>query len=280
MSLTLAPVYSRALLVALCLHGLLALTFLLSSHAASVTPAMVPALPGPTLAVQSVDARAVTARLEAIEARARRAEQAKAAARARAAKAAKAAKAAEARRVARQKKQAALLKQRKVAARLAAEKKAAALKQRRAAALLAKQAALAKKARAQSLAEEADRLAAHLRAERLSQEQARVQQAASQLQQGEINRYQAQIVHAIAQQFLIPQGSVSDLFAIYRIRLGEGGVVLSAQLIRSSGSGALDRAARAAIYKASPLPVPAAQSLFAAFRSFELKVSPQTIIQT
>lgn len=277
MSLTLAPVYSRALLVALCLHGLLALTFLLSSHAASVTPAMVPALPGPTLAVQSVDARAVTARLEAIEARARRAEQAKAAARARAAKAAKAA---EARRVARQKKQAALLKQRKVAARLAAEKKAAALKQRRAAALLAKQAALAKKARAQSLAEEADRLAAHLRAERLSQEQARVQQAASQLQQGEINRYQAQIVHAIAQQFLIPQGSVSDLFAIYRIRLGEGGVVLSAQLIRSSGSGALDRAARAAIYKASPLPVPAAQSLFAAFRSFELKVSPQTIIQT
>jgi colicin import membrane protein len=62
--------------------------------------------------------------------------------------------------------------------------------------------------------------------------------------------------------------------------LAPGGVVLDVQVTRSSGDVSLDRSARDAVFKASPLPVPENASEFNQFRQFVLKVKPENIVTT
>ena len=62
------------------------------------------------------------------------------------------------------------------------------------------------------------------------------------------------------------------------IRIAPGGMVLDVQVTKTSGDPSLDSSARIAVFKASPLPVPADPQAFAAFRQFILKVKPQNII--
>jgi colicin import membrane protein len=59
------------------------------------------------------------------------------------------------------------------------------------------------------------------------------------------------------------------------VRLGDGGEVLDVKLVRSSGYSQLDNSATAAVYKASPLPVPGDPELFEKFREIRLLVKPQ-----
>ena len=50
--------------------------------------------------------------------------------------------------------------------------------------------------------------------------------------------------------------------------------MLSVAIIQPSGNQALDKSARIAVMKASPLPVPSDPSAFAQFRLLELTVKP------
>jgi colicin import membrane protein len=95
--------------------------------------------------------------------------------------------------------------------------------------------------------------------------------------QGIIDQFRARILMAIGNQWLIPEGADPTISCVFTINLTPEGVVSSARLVRSSGNPALDRAAETAIYKASPLPVPGNPSVFAPFRHFTLKMTPQDI---
>ncbi|MGB6976220.1 MAG: cell envelope integrity protein TolA [Gammaproteobacteria bacterium] len=102
--------------------------------------------------------------------------------------------------------------------------------------------------------------------------------ATSQQQQGVLDKYKAMIVQAISQNWLVPDNVDKSLSCQLLIQLGPGGVVLSVQIIRSSGNSVLDRSAQAAVYKTSPLPVPQNPALFDKFRSLRLTVRPESII--
>lgn len=95
--------------------------------------------------------------------------------------------------------------------------------------------------------------------------------------QGIVNKYQALIEQAISEHWVIPPGTNKKLMSVIRIRLAPGGVVLDVQITRSSGDPALDRSARAAVMKASPLPVPSVPADFEPFREFTMNVKPENI---
>lgn len=98
------------------------------------------------------------------------------------------------------------------------------------------------------------------------------------LSQGEVNKYKALIVQAISENWLIPPGSNQKLACELMIRVAKGGKVIDVQVSKSSGDPALDRSARAAVLKASPLPVPSDEAEFSAFRQFALKVRPENVL--
>ncbi len=91
---------------------------------------------------------------------------------------------------------------------------------------------------------------------------------------GEVDKYKALIINAISQQWILPENANSSLSSQFRIRLAPNGSVLEVNLTRSSGDPILDRSAQAAIYKASPLPVPSDPTAFNLFRDISLTVRP------
>lgn len=91
---------------------------------------------------------------------------------------------------------------------------------------------------------------------------------------GEVDKYKALILNAISAQWILPQNAVSTMSSQFRIRLAPNGAVLEVALTRSSGDPILDRSAQAAIYKASPLPVPSDATTFNMFRDISLTVRP------
>ncbi len=125
------------------------------------------------------------------------------------------------------------------------------------------------------LAAKQNTLQQQLMQQQIASDQAQL--AKAQQMQGVIDQYRARILMAIANQWLIPDGVDPAIFCVYTIDLTPAGVVSHAQLVRSSGNAALDRAAETAIYKASPLPVPNDPQVFAPFRHFTLKMTPQDI---
>lgn len=154
--------------------------------------------------------------------------------------------------------------------RVAEVKHLKALKRERRTALKVKQKALQDKLLQQQLSAEKARL---------SKAQAKLSKAQAKRLQGVVSLYKAQILRAIGQNWLIPGGANRQLSCVYLIQLGPGGVVLGVKLMQSSGNSALDRSARVAIFKASPLPVPKDPALFDNFRELRLTVSPKTVIQ-
>jgi colicin import membrane protein len=95
---------------------------------------------------------------------------------------------------------------------------------------------------------------------------------------GIINKYQALILQAISEHWIVPSQANKRLASLLLIRLAPNGTVLDVQVIKSSGNVALDNSARAAVFKASPLPVPADAKAFAAFKEFNLKAKPQDVL--
>lgn len=89
-----------------------------------------------------------------------------------------------------------------------------------------------------------------------------------------LQRYQGEIVHAIAQNWVLPPEVDKRLSCQLLISTDRGGVVRQVQISRSSGNIQFDRSAVTAVMKASPLPVPDASALSSQFRSLRLTVRP------
>lgn len=115
--------------------------------------------------------------------------------------------------------------------------------------------------------------------QQLLSEQNRLSAVQTQQAQGEVDKYKALITQAIGSFWLIPATANKDSKVEILIRLAPGGMVLDAQIVKSSGDVALDRSARAAVFKASPLPVPTNPEAFASFRQFTLRARPQDILR-
>ena len=96
--------------------------------------------------------------------------------------------------------------------------------------------------------------------------------------QGIVNKYQALILQAISENWIIPSQVNKKLYCELMIRLAPGGNVLDVQVTKTSGDPSLDSSARAAVMKASPLPVPSDPIAFKSFREFILKVKPENIL--
>ena len=92
--------------------------------------------------------------------------------------------------------------------------------------------------------------------------------------------YKGLILQTIATHWILPTKINKKISCRFKIHLAPGGKVLSVSLLKSSGDPALDRSARAAVYKASPLPVPANSIQFEKFRTFNLTVRPEKVLST
>lgn len=114
--------------------------------------------------------------------------------------------------------------------------------------------------------------------EQLLNEQIKLQGTISRQAQGEVNKYKALIVQAISEKWIIPTQANKHLYTELMIRIAPGGMVLDVQVTKTSGDPSLDSSARAAVLKASPLPVPSDANAFASFRQFVLKVKPENVI--
>lgn len=116
--------------------------------------------------------------------------------------------------------------------------------------------------------------------QQMLQEQKRLANIQTQQMRGVVDKYKALILQTISQHWLIPANVNKKLTAHLLIRVAPGEMVLDVQLIKSSGDDALDRSARAAVFKASPLPVPRDAEAFESFRQFVLKVKPENVLTT
>lgn len=132
------------------------------------------------------------------------------------------------------------------------------------------------KALEQAMEQEIKEQTAKTLQQQLQKEQTRLAGAKSL---GQVNKYTALILQAISQRWLVPQGVDKSLSTKLLIRLAPGGAVLDVQITKSSGNVSLDRSARDAVFKASPLPVPTDGDGFDQFRQFVLKVKPENVTQ-
>ncbi len=130
----------------------------------------------------------------------------------------------------------------------------------------------------QRQAEEQARREAEAEAERQRQAEAeRRRQAEEQARRVAEARgtYDGAIREKIDRTWVRPAGIPDGLSCVVAVRLGPGGTVLSAQVIRSSGNAAFDRSAETAVLRADPLPMPDDPVLAAPYRAgIELIFAP------
>lgn len=155
----------------------------------------------------------------------------------------------------------------------AEEKRILAMKQEQAAMRKQQEAEAAKLAKLKQ--EEKEREAREKEQARLEAEREEVANRARVA--GIVDKYKALILGAIGRQWILPDQVNSQLSSRFKIRLAPNGGVLDVNLIRSSGDPILDRSAQAAIYKASPLPVPEDPAAFNLFREITLTVRPENV---
>ncbi len=130
-------------------------------------------------------------------------------------------------------------------------------------------------------AEEETRKKAEADAKRRAEEERRAREEALEAQleaehnSRETNRYVGAIKNQIQRHWLQPPNLDSRLKCTLLVRLLPTGEVISGsvRITRSSGQPGFDRSVEAAVYKASPLPVPRG-GLFESFRELELVFDP------
>jgi colicin import membrane protein len=94
----------------------------------------------------------------------------------------------------------------------------------------------------------------------------------------EVDRYKLMVQQAIMRHWLIQGNPDPEATTLLAVRLSPNGTVLNVQLKSSSGNVAQDRSAIAAVYKASPLPVPEDPEIFKSFRELTLILRPDSVI--
>ncbi|KPJ67714.1 MAG: hypothetical protein AMJ43_03515 [Coxiella sp. DG_40] len=95
--------------------------------------------------------------------------------------------------------------------------------------------------------------------------------------QAEIDKYKALIIQTISQHWIVPSNIANNISCQLIVNIAPGGEILNVKLVRSSGNSILDRSARSAVLKSSPLPVPKNAELFDNFRQLMLTVRPEGI---
>ncbi len=135
----------------------------------------------------------------------------------------------------------------------------------------------------QALSENQQRLQQRLLDQQMQAEKAQISKQKQALEKahlaqfkGVLNKYRAQILQLIQNNWH-PLVQNSKLYSQFMVHVAPGGLVTNVDLLKSSGNAALDRSARLAIIKSSPLPVPKDAALFDRFRQFRIKMSPQEV---
>jgi len=92
----------------------------------------------------------------------------------------------------------------------------------------------------------------------------------------EVGRYTPAIQDRVRQFWIRPLATARDLVAVVSLRVIPGGEIVpnSVRIVESSGNAAFDQSVLAAVYQASPLPVPAGAA-FENFRNFDFTFSPE-----
>lgn len=136
-----------------------------------------------------------------------------------------------------------------------------------------------KRKAAEAEAERKRKAAAEAAAKAKAEQAAREAQLARQFEAEQDAQEKGSIIAAIQQKvarnWLRPPGAAEQgLKCVIRVRLGSSGSVLLVQVVESSGNGAFDRSAEAAVRKADPLPMPTSPRLQALFRDFKFEFDP------
>lgn len=93
----------------------------------------------------------------------------------------------------------------------------------------------------------------------------------------ELEEYKTLVINSIEKKWLVPSSASSDMQAQLLIELGSDGTVKNVEVLKSSHNLALDSSAKAAVYSASPLPVPKDKVVLDQFRRFSLTVTPKDV---
>lgn len=105
---------------------------------------------------------------------------------------------------------------------------------------------------------------------KLQAEQERLLLESDKQKQSMINQYRAMIEARVRQNWIIPASAKQGMSCEIRVRLIPSGDVIQVQLTKSSGDSTFDRSVENAVHKASPLPLPPAESgLFNVFRDLK-----------
>lgn len=111
--------------------------------------------------------------------------------------------------------------------------------------------------------------------QQLASDQQQLNAAKQQMLNKELARYASLIKNAIGNNWNVPQNVAANLSCVLLIRLSDNGHVLAVQLVKTSGDPVLDRSAEAAVYKASPLPVPDNPEIMQMVREIRLTLTPK-----
>ncbi len=95
---------------------------------------------------------------------------------------------------------------------------------------------------------------------------------------GQLDKYRGRIIQTISHHWIVPHDVNPNLSARLFIHLAPGGRVLSVKVVRSSGNRYLDKSARLAVLKSSPLPVPKDKKMFASFRDIYVSIRPESTL--
>jgi colicin import membrane protein len=95
--------------------------------------------------------------------------------------------------------------------------------------------------------------------------------------QSMVNEYVAYIQQKVQRSWIHPPSSGAELSCTVEVRLIPSGEVIDAQIVRSSGDNAFDRSVEAAVFKASPLPVPPDPEVMQQFRSLRFEFKPGSV---
>lgn len=115
--------------------------------------------------------------------------------------------------------------------------------------------------------------------QQLLDEKIRLKGAQLRQAQGQVNKYKALILQAISEHWIVPVQANRNLTCELMIRTAPSGSVIDVHITKTSGDPSLDSSARAAVLKASPLPVPKNADAFQSFKQFVLKVKPENIVE-
>ena len=109
---------------------------------------------------------------------------------------------------------------------------------------------------------------------RLAAEQERMAAQRQSAMQRMISEYVGYIQEKVQRSWIRPPGSSSGLSCTVEVRLIPSGDVVEAKIVRSSGNPAFDRSVEAAVFKASPLPVPPDREVVEQFRLLRFEFKP------